>query len=128
MRSKIENIVQFNTQTHAQKLQFSAKIELIKPSGDESENSQPDRIKIFVNSKIQRVDFTGLSKPCFSGMFEQMLLALNNFASHGSGWTVDGIDNVEIRFFQTKPMAASSFLAVPCELARCRYLLNIRNR
>ena len=48
-RGEIENIVQLNTQTHAQKLQFSAEIELIKPSGNESENSQPDRIKIFVN-------------------------------------------------------------------------------
>ena len=127
-RDEIENIVQLNAQTHAQKLQFSAKIELIKPSGDESENSQPDRIKIFANSKMQRVDFTGLSKPCFSGMVEQMLLALNNFASYGSGWTVDGIDNVEIQFVRTKPIAASSFLALPGDLARCRYLLNIRNR
>ena len=50
-RDEIENIVQLNTQTHALKLQFSAKIELIKPSGDESENSQPDRIKILPTQK-----------------------------------------------------------------------------
>ena len=57
-----------------------------------------------------------------------MLLALNNFASYGSGWTVDGIDNVEIRFVRTKLITASSFLALPGDLARCRNLLNIRNR
>ena len=34
----MENFVQLNTQTHAQRLQFSAKIELIKPSGDKKEN------------------------------------------------------------------------------------------
>ena len=40
------------------------------------------------------------------GMIEQMFLSLNNFASHGSGWTVD----------------------LPTELARSQYLLHIRNR
>ena len=35
---------------------------------------------------MQRVDFTGLSKTCFARMIEQMLLSLNNFASHGRGW------------------------------------------
>ena len=56
-RDEIENIVQLNTQTHAQKLQFSAKIELIKPSGHESENSQRDQIKFF----FPLIDFTGLN-------------------------------------------------------------------
>ena len=77
---------------------------------------------------MQRVDFTGLSKPCFAGMVEQMLLSLNNFASHGSGWTVDSIENIELRFARSKPIAASSCLALPTELAKCQYLLNIRNR
>ena len=72
--------------------------------------------------------FTGLSKSFFTGTVEQMLLSLNNFASHGSGWAVDSIDNVELRFAKTKPIAASSYLALPAELARCQYLLNIRNQ
>ena len=127
-RDEIENVVQLNTQKSAQKLQFSALVQLTKPTSDENIKSQPDRIKIFVNSKMQRVDFTGLSKSCFAGMVEQMLLSLNNFASHGSGWTVDSIDNVELRFVKTKPIVASSYLALPAELARCQYLLNIRNQ
>ena len=77
---------------------------------------------------MQRLDFTGLSKSCFAGMVEQMLLSLNHFASHGSGWSVDSIDNVELRFVKTKPIVASSYLALPAELARCQYLLNIRNQ
>ena len=64
----------------------------------------------------------------FAGRVEQMLLSLNNFASHGSGWTVDSIDNVELRLVKTKPIAASSYLALSEELARCQYLLNIRNQ
>ena len=127
-RDEIENIVQLNTQNHAQKLQFSALVQLTKPSSDENVSSQSDRIKIYINSKMQRVDFTGLSKSCFAGMVEQMLLALNNFASHGSGWTLDSIENIELRLARSKPIAASAYLALPTELAKCQYLLNIRNR
>ena len=127
-RDEIENVVQLNTQNQAQKLQFSALVQLTKPSNDENVSSQPDFIKIYINSKTQRVDFTGLSKSCFAGMVEQMLLALNNFASHGSGWTVDRIENIELRLARSKPIAASSYLALPTELAKSQYLLNIRNR
>ena len=77
---------------------------------------------------MQRVDFIGMSKSCFAGMIEQMLLSLNNFASHGSGWTVDRIENVELRFIKSKPISASSYLALPTDLTRSQYLLNIRNR
>ena len=45
-RDEIENIVQLNTQNHAQKLQFSALVQLTKPSTDENTSSQPDQIKI----------------------------------------------------------------------------------
>ena len=127
-RDEIENVVQLNTQNQAQKLQFSALVQLTKPSNDENVSSQPDRIKLYMNSKTQRVDFTGLSKSCFAGMVEQMLLALNNFASHGSGWTVDRIENIELRLDRSKPIAASSYLALPTDLAKSQYLLNIRNR
>ena len=57
-----------------------------------------------------------------------MLLALNNFASYGCGWRVDGINKVEKQIVRTTPIAASSILALPGDLARCRYLLNICNR
>ena len=73
-QDKIENIVQLNTQNSAQKLQFSALVQLTKPTSDQTVVSQPDRIQIYVISKMQRVDFTGLSKPCLAGMIEQMLL------------------------------------------------------
>ena len=127
-RTEIDKIVELNTQSHAQKIQFCAMVQLIKPSSDENINSQPDRIKIYINSKVQRVDFVGLNNNSFAEMVEQMLISLNNFASHGSGWTVDSIENVEIRLVRSKPIAASSYLALPTELAICQYLLNIRNR
>ena len=127
-RAEIDNIVELNTQNHAQKIQFCVMVQLTKPSSDENINSRPDRIKIYINSKMQRIGFVGLTNNSFAEMVEQMLISLNNFASHGSGWTVDNIENVEIRLVRSKPIAASSYLALPTELARCQYLLNIRNR
>ena len=127
-RDEIENNVPIITHNHAQKLHFSALVQLTKLSTDENTTSQPDQIKTFINSKKQRVDFTGLSKPFFAGMVEQMLRSLENFACHGSGWTVDSIENIELRFARSKPIAATSYLALPIESAKCQYLLNIRIR
>ena len=127
-QDEIENVVQLNTQNSAQKLQFSALVQLKKPTSDETVDSQPDRIQIYINSKMQRVDITGMSKSCFAGMIEQMLFSLNNFASHGIGWTVDRIENVKLRFVKSKPISASSYLALPIDLIRSQYLLNICNR
>ena len=112
---EIQNVVQLNTQNHAQKLQFSALVPLTKPSTDENVSSQPDRIRIYIISKMQRVDFTVLSISCFTGMVEQRLLALNNFASHGSGWAVDRIENIEMRLGSSKPIAASPYLTLPSD-------------
>ena len=91
-------------------------------------SSQPDRISVHVASKMERVDFGGLADKTFHAMVEQMLLALNNFASHGSGWTLNQIVNIEIRLAKAKPIRASSYLALPGKLARTCSLLNIRNR
>ena len=74
------------------------------------------------------MDFGGLADKTSHAMVEQLLLALNNFASHGSGWTLHQIVNLEIRLAKAKPIRASSYLALPGKLARTSSLLNIRNR
>ena len=127
---EIENIVKISVQQHPQKFQFNSVIELVKPmqTNDDLSSSQPDRISIPDASKMERVDFGGLADKTFHAMVEQMLLALNNFASHGSGWTLDQILNIEIRLGKAKPIRASSYLALPGKIARTCSLLNIRNR
>ena len=99
MHIKRQEIEKLSVQQHSQKVQFSSKIELKKPPklDNEFSSSQPDRISLYVISKMERVDFGGLTDKSFHAMVEQMLLALNNFASHGSGWTLDQIDNIEVR-------------------------------
>ena len=77
---------------------------------------------------MQRVDYAGMTDECFTKMTKQRLLALNNFSSHGSGWSIHQIINTGIRLMKVKPIRASSYLALPTELARSRFLLNIRNQ
>ena len=127
-QQEIDNIIQLNTQAQPQKVQFTETIELRKPVKSELSSSQDERLTIYANSKMQRVDFAGMTNECFTEKTEQMLLALNNFSSHGSGWSIHQINNIEIRLVKVKPINASSYLALPTELARSRFLLNIRNQ
>ena len=107
-QNKIQNAVRFNTQFQSQKFQFCATIELTKPVDEESAKTSVDHITIFAKSKFQQVDFPGLSNECLSEMTGQMILALNNFSSHGSGWSINKIKNVELRLAKTKPIQSSS--------------------
>ena len=91
-----------------QKAQFCATIELIKPVDKEFPKTSADHITIFANSKSQRVDFPGISNESFSEMTKQMILALNNFSSHGSGWSINEIKNVELQLAKTKTIQSSS--------------------
>ena len=102
-RREIENIINISVQQHSQKVQFNSVIDLVEPmkTDDDLSSSQPDRISILVASKMERVDFGGLADKTFHAM---MLLALNNFASHGSGWTLNQIVNIEIRLAKAKPI------------------------
>ena len=85
-QNQIQNAIRFNTQLQPQKAQFSETIELTKPVDEESLNTSTDHTTIFAKSKSQLVDFPGLSNESSSEQTEQMILALNNFSSHGSGW------------------------------------------
>ena len=91
-----------------QKAQFCATIELTKPVDEESPKTLADHITILANSKSQRVDFPGLRNKFFYEITEQMVLALNNFSSHGNGWSINQIKNLELRLAKTKPIQSSS--------------------
>ena len=98
-RREIENIINISVQQHSPKVRFNSVIDLVKPmkTDDDLSSSRPDRSSIHVAWKTERVDFVGLADKNFHAMVEQMLQALNNFASHGSGWNFNQIINIEIR-------------------------------
>ena len=53
------------------------------------------------------------------------MAVLSMFASSGSGWVVEKIIKIDIKFARYRPIC-SSYLALPHMLANCRGLLNIR--
>ena len=61
-------------------------------------------------------------------IIERMILSLNIFASHCSGWTMDQIENIEVRIAKAKHIKAFSYLALPGQLPGTWFLLNIRNK
>ena len=127
-RDEIDNIVRLNTQTEPLKLQFSMTVELSKPYVGADEYSQPETITIYLNSKTKFVDFDGLPDNVFYEMVDEMLTTLNNFSSHGSGWTVEKYQQLEVRCAKTRSARGSSYLNVPGELKGSHHLLNIRNQ
>ena len=107
-QNEIDNVIRLNTQTQPQKVQFCATVELTKPVDEETPQAAVEHITIFANSKAQRVEIPGLNNECFSEMTEQMIIALNNFSSHGSGWSINQIKKVAMRLTKTKQIRASS--------------------
>ena len=126
---EIKNIVRISVQKSPQKIQFGAVIQLRKPIEDSEDLSEEShKTTIHVQSKMKRVDFGGIADENFHQMVEQMLLSLNSFASHGSGWTLDQIIKIEIYTAKSKPIAGSSYSALPHKLSQTSAFLNIRNR
>ena len=128
-KEEIKNIVRISVQQSPQKIKFGAVIQLRKPVEDSEDLSEEShKITIHVQSKMERDDFGGITDESFHQMVEQMLLSLNSFASHGSGWTLDQIIKIEICTVKSKPIAGSSYSALPHKLSQTSALLNIRNR
>ena len=127
-RSEFDNIVRLNTQLEPKKVQLGAEVLLTKPTNDKSLNSAPEGITIYLNSKMIVADFAGLSDEQYNEMVEQMLVSLNNFASYGSGWSVQQIAVIDVRLAKAKAVRGSSYLALPTALVGSQHILNIRNQ
>ena len=55
------------------------------------------------------------------------MAVLSTFAAFGSGWVVEKIIKLDVKFARYRPIRGSSYLALPHKLGNCRGLLNIRN-
>ena len=50
------------------------------------------------------------------------------FEAQGSGWTLDEVTLLQLHVVKYKPLAASSYIPTPKDLARTRSILNIQNK
>ena len=93
MRNK-EVIVDFifeHSQNGSIKVQFSVEVSLMKHhlTVENDEKPNVEKITLFLNTEMVRVNYGGLEQGQYSEMIEHMLNSINCFASHGSGWIIE---------------------------------------
>ena len=124
-QQEINHLIHLNTQQSPRNVQFTAELTLTKPILNDDELQH---ITIYANSKMVPVYVDGLDNDEYFEMVEQMLSIVYNFDSHGSGWVLDKVKKLDIKIVKFSPIRASSYLALPRELANERSVLNIRNQ
>jgi hypothetical protein len=104
------------------KLQLSASVHLEKGPDDSRQT-----IDFYQNSKTVIITSAGVSDNDYFAMIESILAAIASFCSLGSGWTITGINYVDVKLAQFKQFSGSSFIPTPSFLNDTRCLLNIHN-
>ena len=123
-REQIEDIVRENVLHEPQRVQISAEVSIDKTK----EGEETEYITIYTNSAYIPVDAQCWSDQEFFHAVDQMLKTIYQFASHGSGWKVHQINEINIKLVKNSPIRGSSFIELPRNLRKHKkWLLNIRN-
>ena len=125
-RSAIATLIEQGLSQGPQKEQFAVKAQLLKLHQDENSTETEERIEIYANTLMTPIYVEGLTDELYWSMAEKMIAVLSAFASSGSGWVVEKISKLDVKFPATD-QRGSSYLALPYKLANCRGILNIRN-
>ena len=124
-QERIQELIDQKLSAGPQKVQLSAELQLLKHFREPDEDEE--RITIFANSLMTPVYAEGLSNADFSSMLEKMLAVLFTLASSGSGWLLEKVLRVNIKFAKYRPASGSSYIDLPPHLQKCNFLLNIRS-
>ena len=121
IKPQIDQLVSENVNRTARKLQLILKVELSKPTKDEE-------TQVFLRSNMVPVYGTSLPQDDFLSAVDQLLNTLFTFTASGSGWILEKIVDLDVKFATFSPIRGSSYLPTPPELDASHLLLNIRNR
>ena len=124
-KPQVDSLIEQKLPQGSQKVQFSAHLQLRKPS--QNEDQEDELIEIYATSLLTPVYSQGLSSETFWTMVEKMMIVLRTFASNGSGWVLEKVIKIIVNFARYRPITGSSYIALPSKLQNCRGLLNIRN-
>ena len=94
MRNKevIDDFIFEHLQNGSIKMQFSVEMSLMKHlTVENDEKPNVEKIKLFLNTEMVRVNYGGLEQGQYIEMIEHMLNSINCFASHGSAWIIERI-------------------------------------
>ena len=81
-----------------QKVQLCAKLQLIMYHNDKPDNAEGERIEIYANSPMTPVYANGLTIAAYCGMVEKLMRILMTIASMGSGWVLEKVLKVDVKF------------------------------
>ena len=121
IKPQIDQLVSENVNRTARKLQLILKVELSQPTKDEE-------TQVFLRSNMVPVYGTSLPQDDFLSAVDQLLNTLFTFTASGSGWILEKIVDLDVKFATFSPIRGSSYLPTPPELDASHLLLNIRNR
>ena len=121
VKPQLDQLVTENVTRTGRKMQLILKVHLSKPiKGDET--------TLFLRSLMVPVFGTSLPQADFLAAVDKLLNTLFTFTASGSGWILDKIVELEVKFATFNPIRGSSYLPTPPELNASHLLLNIRNR
>ena len=126
-KPRIDSLINEQLCHGPQKAQLCAKLQLINYHYDQPDNAEGERIEIYANSLMTPVYANGLKIAAYWGMVEKMMSVLTTFASMGSGWVLEKVLKVDVKFARFRRIRGSSYIALPTKTANCRGLLNIAN-
>ena len=68
-----------------------------------------------------------LSEEQFFESVQHIVNVVSMYATSGSGWIIEKVEKLKIRFAKFNPIRGSTYIALPTELSALKCLLNIGN-
>ena len=119
-KPEIDALISANVNLTPRKVQFCVAVNLEKPL-------QEEKTKVFIRSPMVIVYKEGLSIDEFLNMADTMFATLVTFTASGSGWIINEIVQLDVKFALFNPINGSTYIALPGALQGSKALLNIRN-
>ena len=121
-RYHINELIRQKTLEGPQKVQLSLSITLTKGINEEEKH-----VTIYANAEMQIVYTDALSEEQFFESVQHIVNVVSMYATSGSGWIIEKVEKLEIRFAKFNPIRGSTYIALPTELSALKCLINIRN-
>ena len=113
-KEEIDALIDERVQEVPCKFQLHEDVNMIKLSSDTNETGdvelRHEKTTSYLNSNMINVFFNGIEKGTYLELIEQMVNAINTFASQGSGWIVERIEKLAVSFAAFSPIRAGSYI------------------
>ena len=108
-KEKIDACILERVKEGPNKVQFHVEVGMIKiTSVQDGDTGNFEKTMLFLNTIKLTVYFEGLADDQNLELIEYMVNQVNSFSSHGSGWIIDRIENLQISFAAFSPIRAGS--------------------